>query len=140
MNLIELIKRDEGFSGVPYKCTAGKTTIGYGRNLEANPMTPAEAEILLTNDINHVRYSLRDRLGLDCKLDVNKIQPREAVLINMAFQMGITGLMKFRKTLEQYALQNWDNCANEMLDSKWAQQTPNRAKRLSEQMRTGEWQ
>ena len=57
----------------------------------------------------------------------------------MAFQMGIAGLMGFRNTLATIERGDYQRAGDEMLMSKWATQTPNRAKRLSEQMKTGEW-
>lgn len=66
--------------------------------------------------------------------------PRQAVIIGMAFQMGLPRLLGFRRTLDDVMHGHYAIAAIEMLDSTWAHQTPRRAKRLSEQMRTGEWQ
>jgi lysozyme len=60
--------------------------------------------------------------------------------MNMAFQMGITGLMKFKKTLSLVEMGLYDDAADNMLKSLWAKQTPNRAAEMAEQMRTGQWQ
>jgi lysozyme len=62
------------------------------------------------------------------------------VLVNMAFNMGINGLLGFKHTLELVRTGNYADAADAMLNSKWAEQVGPRAKRLSEQMRTGEWQ
>ena len=64
---------------------------------------------------------------------------RRSVLINMAFQLGVSGLMKFKRFIAAYRAGDFVTASKEMLDSRWAMQTPNRAKELSEQMLTGEW-
>ena len=135
MNIKEQIQRDEGYRGSPYKCSEGYWTIGYGRNLETNPMTVDEAGYLLNNDIKEVVHKLKD-IGLVS--DVN--DPRQAVWVNMAFQLGVSGLLRFKNTLRYYQDGDYESCAHEMLDSKWAKQTSNRAKRMSLQMLTGDWQ
>lgn len=133
-NLLEQLKRHEGFKGVPYKCSAGKTTIGYGRNLEANPLTETEAEALLINDINAINFALVYQLNFTLISPV-----RQAVLSNMAFNLGVNGLLKFKNMLAAANSGDYELAAKEMLDSKWARQVGNRAIELSEQMRTGEW-
>jgi len=129
----DLIKIHEGFSGVPYRCPAGKITIGYGRNLEANPLTKDEATVLMMNDIRTIDKSLTDKYPYFLQLTSS----RRVVLISMAFQMGLHGLAAFRKMHKHLEVGNYDMAAVEMLDSHWAKQTPNRAKELSEKMRMG---
>lgn len=129
----ELIKVDEGFRGQPYTCPAGKLTIGYGRNLEANPLTPAEGEVLMYNDIEKINTELDKRLPYFAQLT----PARKVVLISMAFQLGLNGLLGFRKTLAYVALGSFDHASKEMLNSRWANQTPKRARRLAEMMRRG---
>ena len=65
---------------------------------------------------------------------------RRAVLVGMAFQMGTAGLMQFTQTLASVRDQRYMTAAAQMLQSKWAQQTPARARRMSRQMESGEWQ
>lgn len=127
---IEQIKIDEGFRGQPYKCTAGKITIGYGRNLEANPLTKAEAQILLENDLKKIVKKLT-RYGFYTRLDSG----RRAVILNMAFNLGVNGLMKFKNMIEALELKDYDKAADEMLNSRWANQVKSRATRLAKQMR-----
>jgi lysozyme len=64
---------------------------------------------------------------------------RQAVLIGMAFQMGLKGLLQFKRTLGSIEDGQFSEAAAEMLDSAWAKQTPARAMRLATQMETGEW-
>ena len=126
------LQMHEGLRLKPYRCTAGKLTIGYGRNLEDRGLTVAEAEHLLQQDVISHKYSLQ------CKLPwfKNLSYPRQWVLIDMCHQLGISGLLKFKNTLEYIKNGEYDKAADEMLDSEWYSQTPKRAKRLSDQMRT----
>ena len=133
-SLIEQIKRHEGLRLTPYKCTAGKLTIGYGRNLEDRGISKSEAEDMLLADVAEVEERLH-KFGL---LGVDN-DARRSVLINMAFQLGVSGLMKFKRFIAAYRAGDFVTASKEMLDSRWAMQTPNRAKELSEQMLTGEW-
>lgn len=137
--ILEQLKRDEGFRGEPYKCTEGYWTIGFGRNLETNPLSMDEAEILLENDVNHTLARL---IAVDLlpSITVDELTPRQAVWVNMAFQMGVSGVLRFKKAIRAYLDEDYRTCAEEMLDSIWAIQTPNRAHRLADQMISGEWQ
>jgi len=133
--LIEQLKAHEGFSGNVYQCTGGKTTIGYGRNLDDNPLTDNEASYLLNNDVNKITDILSKEIPW------NMINPaRQAVLVNMSFNLGISGLYKFKKMFKAIDAGFYEKAAREMLDSKWSKQVGNRAIELSEQMRTGKWQ
>lgn len=137
--IIEQLKRDEGFRGQPYQCTEGYLTIGYGRNLDTNPITKGEAEVLLTNDINHTLARL---IAVDLlpSTSIDDLTPRQAVWVNMAFQLGVSGLLRFKKAISAYIEEDYRTCAEELLNSRWAMQTPNRAQRMADQMLTGEWQ
>jgi len=132
---MELIKRHEGLRLKPYRCSAGKLSIGFGRNLDDVGISVIEADSLLENDVYNVRQGLEGRLpwfdGLD---DV-----RQAVLVDMAYNLGIVGLMGFRRTLEHVQAGRWSDAAREMLDSKWATQVGARANRLATMMETGRW-
>lgn len=131
----QLIKH-EGMALKPYKCTAGKLTIGVGRNLEAKGVSEHEALAMLNNDINETFDRLRDAWPKIILLD----DVRANVLVNMAFNIGVAGLMKFSKMFNALALTDYEQAAKEMLDSKWAQQVGDRAIELAEQMKTGQYQ
>lgn len=128
--LLEQIKRHEGFRSTVYKCTAGRNTVGYGRNLDDCGINEDEAEFLLVNDINRCRQELSH-------LDWFILQPKviQSVLINMAFQLGIKGISKFRGMIQALSVRNYPDAAKCMLDSLWAKQTPNRAQELAEIIR-----
>jgi lysozyme len=134
-NILEQLKRDEGLRLKPYKDSVGKTTIGIGRNLDDVGISEDEALILLHNDLGKVAGELRAALPW-----AENLGPvRGSVLGNMAFNMGIGGLLQFHKFLTALRLGNYEQAATEMLDSKWAKQVGPRAERLAQQLRTGEW-
>ncbi len=124
---LTLLKKHEGLRLKPYKCTAGKLTIGFGINLEAG-ISKKMADEMLNIKISEVEYDLKKELSW-----INA-HPEEVqgVLTNMAYQLGVEGLKKFNKTLSFIMLGNYKKAANEMLKSAWAKQTPARAKELSE--------
>lgn len=132
---IEQVKRHEGFRRHPYYCTAKKFTIGYGRNLDDVGITEEEAGELLKNDITECQA------GVNKNISVDLCNPaRVGVLVNMAYNLGLKGLMAFSKMIAKVEKGDFNGAAEEMLDSRWAQQVPNRAQSLALQMQTGEWQ
>jgi len=130
-SLVDTIKRHEGLRLKPYLCTAGRLTIGYGRNLETNGISGDEAEYLLKNDIERATWTCYERIPFfsDAPLQV------QDVLVNMCFQLGINGLLAFKKTLKLLEEKKYSEASKEMLNSNWAKQTPNRAKELYEIIR-----
>jgi len=128
---LSIIKKHEGFRKKPYHCTEGKLTIGIGRNLESNGISEDEAEYMAQNDIAMAEKSASSLVRDFTALNDN----RKIVLVSMAFQMGGKGLSEFVKMIDAVNLGAFRTAADEMLDSKWAKQTPERAKELSEMMR-----
>ncbi len=133
MGTIELIKRHEGYRSKPYKCTAGKVTIGFGRNIEDNGIRPDEAELMLLNDISECEAVLCDRI-VNWK-EHNEV--RQGVLINMMYNLGWPRLSKFKKMLAAFEDKDYKLASIEMLDSKWAVQVGRRATELSDIMKAG---
>lgn len=131
--LIEQLKRHEGFRSAPYHDTEGHLTVGYGRALFKNPLTREEAAYLLSNDVQEAIQAAKRITPMWGSLS----QERQLVLVNMVFQMGEAGVANFRKMFRALEAGDYDKAADEMLDSRWYIQTPNRAAELSEQMRTG---
>jgi lysozyme len=132
------IKADEGCVLYAYDDHLGYTTIGYGRLLDkrrGGGISQTEAEYLLENDIDRKLAELRKNLKWFDNLD----DPRKGVLLNMCFQLGIAGLLNFKNTLAKIEAGDYEGAADNMLKSKWARQTPLRAERMAEQMRTGRW-
>ena len=131
MNLIDKLKRDEGLRLSPYLCTAGKTTIGYGRNLDDVGISEEEAEHLLANDVLRITNQLRRGV-----LFFDDLPPRiQDVLINMGFNLGIVGLLKFKNMLQALDDEDYEKAASEALNSRWAGQVGQRAVRLSEEIK-----
>ena len=138
MDLKSQLLRDEGVVRHAYEDSLGFTTIGVGRLIDARRgggLRDSEIDFLLHNDIEEKTAQVLAALPWASKLS----ETRRAVLINMAFQLGINGLLKFKRALGSIEDGQYSEAAMEMLDSLWAQQTPERAKRLAKQMTTGEW-
>ena len=123
---------EEGYSEKPYRCTNGKLTIGIGYNLDAG-MPMDEAILLLKYRIGKIRLELLRRLEWFPKIG----EARQAALISMAYQMGTGGLFGFKRTLGRAAVGDWENASREILESKFARQTPERAKRVAYMIRYG---
>ena len=137
--LAEQLKRDEGLVLHAYNDSLGYCTIGYGRlidNRKGGGITQQEATYLLENDIRKVSAQINQEIPWAVKLDY----PRFSVLCNMAFQMGIAGLLKFENTLKMIQSGDYEGAGKGMLNSLWATQTPERAARLAKQMLTGQFQ
>lgn len=170
MDLIQSLKKHEGFRGMPYLCPAGKRTIGYGCRL---PFSGAEAELILRHRVNRfeVRKKIylylaeKETIGYGCKLPISKAEAElllryrvskiersvikrlfnvwydlpktvKEVLIEMAYQMGVAGLFKFKKTMKFIRAKSFRAASIEMIDSQWARRYSMRAFRLSKKMRS----
>jgi lysozyme len=128
------LMRDEGKRLKPYRCPAGKLTIGYGRNLDDVGVTDDEAMAMLEHDIDASIADCRTVFPWFEGLD----QVRQGVIVQMRFQLGLAGLLGFRNVLRAIARRDFVDAATEMLDSQWARDdSPARAQRLAKAMRTG---
>jgi len=119
---------EEGIRLKPYLCPAGKTTIGVGRNLDDVGITQDEAMEMLDNDIERVKAQLAKALPW---LETKPPDVQRAIA-NMTFQMGIGALLKFQKMLAALQARDYNAARREALDSDWAKQTPQRAKRVTD--------
>jgi len=117
------IKRNEGLRLKPYYCQAGKLTIGYGRNLEAKGISIKEAEYLFRNDLKLVANQVAIRIEFYKKLSYK----RKLVLVDMAFNMGIEGLLGFKKMLAAMKRKEYMEAGKELMRSKYAEQVKRRA-------------
>jgi len=133
--LIEQLKRHEGVKLKLYTCSAGKLTIGVGRNIQDNGITMEEAEYFLQNDIAEARSQLLHAFPWMDELNDARI----SAMINFTFNVGIGTVKKFEKALAALKEKNYDEAANQMMKSVWATQVGNRAIEVTEQIRTGEW-
>ncbi len=131
--LIRQIRLHEGERLKPYRCSAGKLTIGVGRNLDDRGITREESAMLLDNDIRLLEIELFRALPWAAALD----DVRQRVLLDMAFNLGLPGLLQFKRTLEAIRTGQYQQAATMMLDSLWARQVGQRAERLARMMATG---
>lgn len=131
--LQEQLIRHEGFSTKPYKDTVGKLTIGYGRNLDDNGISGSEALFLLQNDMDKAMQNAERLFEGFGRLDAT----RQAVLANMAFNMGRVKLALFVRLRRAIAEGDYKQAADEMLNSAWAKQVGKRATELAELMENG---
>ena len=136
--LLESVKKHEGYRNRVYLDSLGKRTVGYGHlcvedHWEDNrEYTVPELERVLEADLNNAIQGAEELCG-DCP-DLRD-QARE-IIVEMVFQLGKTGVSKFRNMWKALKVPDYPTAAKEMLDSRWAKQTPNRAKEMSDHMRS----
>lgn len=118
----QLIKH-EGLRLKPYKCTAGKLTIGVGRNIEDVGISEREAMILLAND---VEVCVEDLRGMFDNFDVLH-ENIQYVLIDMRFQLGMKGFRGFKRMIRAVQHRDWPEMIEQMKESAWYGQTTSRA-------------
>lgn len=127
---------DEGLRLKPYLDTIGKLTIGIGRNLDDVGISAMEAYDLLDHDIDRAVHALVDRYPWFPDLD----EVRQAVLVNLCFNMGAASLAKFVNTLAAVELGDYEAAARGLQASQWFRQVQrSRSSRLIQMMRSGEW-
>lgn len=148
--LVASLIKHEAYKAAPYKCPAGRWTVGIGHNVEANPLTGWQWKRLL--DAGHLAISL-SQAGAEilANEEADKIErelahlefwpvlndARQNVLIEMAFNMGLPTLYTFKQTLFAIRSGQYGMAADRMLESRWAQQVGKRAVTLAAQMRSG---
>jgi len=136
---------EEGRKLHKYRCTAGHNTIGIGHNLDVMPkmgdwvipdtITNAECDAIFMVDVADVRVSMTKAFP-----GLVKLSPaRQDAVLNMAFQMGTAGVMKFKGMIAALVDKDWKRAKYCALDSAWAKQTPQRAARVADQILTGEY-
>jgi lysozyme len=129
------LTKHEGLKLKPYLCTAGKNTIGIGRNLDDIGITKYEAEMMLYNDIDRCIEEL-DRVLASWRTHDDV---RQNVLIELVFNIGISRFLMFKRMIAALAAYDYDTAAKEMKDSRWYTQVGQRAVTMCEMMRTGEF-
>jgi lysozyme len=131
--LMQELIRDEGLKLQPYRCTAGKLTIGVGRNIDDRGITKAEAMYLLNNDVAICESELTAVLPKWRELS----ETRQRVLLNMIFNLGRDRLSKFTKFIACLKMGDFPGAADQMMDSLWAKQVGQRAVRLRDDLLRG---
>lgn len=140
MNLAALkedLIEDEGFSKHVYKDNLGYWTVGFGFCIDDRRkdcgLELEDCLVILDKKIQRIYNDFNRRLPWFHKLP----DGRQRALCNMAYQMGVDGVMKFKKMMIALQHENYDAAYNEALSSKWATQTPDRAKRVALLIRNG---
>lgn len=136
--IIDRLVGDEGEVLHAYEDHLKFLTIGVGRLIDQRKgggISREESRYLLANDIRRC-MAIAGQWDWFDKLD----WPRQGVIVCMLFQLGARGVSGFRKMIEALARKDYDTAANEMLDSGWRKQTPERCERMAAIMRSGEWQ
>ncbi len=130
--LLSMIERHEGFRTHPYRCTAGKLTIGIGRNIEDRGISRDEAQVMLRND---VKLAVTDLTSVFPDFGTFP-EPAANALIDMMFNLGLTRFREFEMMIEAIDIRDWNMAADEMLDSKWYKDVGDRAEELAALVRS----
>ena len=136
--LIAMLKRHEGVESHAYHCSENKVTIGVGRNVDKSGglgLSDDEVDYLLQNDIDRVSGELNSEYEWFAGLD----DVRQDVMVDISFNLGQTRLRAFKKALSAMAEGDWSEAADQFMDSRWSGQVGNRAKELTEMIRTGSY-
>tara|TARA_Y100000401_G_scaffold114005_1_gene115452 strand:+ start:285 stop:689 length:405 start_codon:yes stop_codon:yes gene_type:complete len=131
MSLIDSIKQHEGYVGVVYKDSLGIDTIGYGFAIKDLELDKDVCDMILERKIKNLEDRVRNKFGWYPFMP----QGIQDVVMEMCYQLGVTGFSKFAKTITYLKDKNFEKASEEMLDSLWARQTPNRAKELSRRVK-----
>jgi lysozyme len=137
--LVKMLTTHEASKSHAYKCTAGKITIGVGRNIDPEGglgLTKDEIAYLLRNDIERVEDELSRQLPWIIELSNVRID----ALIDICFNLGLPRFLKFVKALDALEAGDYEMSANEFMDSLWAKQVGYRAYEVTEMIRTGVYQ
>tara|TARA_B100002052_G_C15875001_1_gene596526 strand:+ start:317 stop:739 length:423 start_codon:yes stop_codon:yes gene_type:complete len=130
--IVNEIKVHEGFEPKVYKCTQGYDTIGYGFAIKDLIIDEDVADIILLKKL----LTLLERIHIAFSWFKDVDDNAKNVVINMCYQLGLKGFSKFKKTIYYLETEQYEEAADEMLDSLWAKQTPARAKELSNKIRS----
>ena len=136
--IIQMLRTHEGVETYAYKCSANKTTIGVGRNIDKNGgigLSQGEIDYLLTNDVKRVSVELLLTFSWYAALD----DARKDAMLDMCFNMGLPRFKNFKKALAAMALGDYNEAAKEFLDSRWAKQVGQRAITVTDIIRSGEY-
>jgi len=124
----EMLIAHEGLKFKPYVCSAGKTSIGVGRNLTDKGISHAEVMLMLHNDIDEAERDLSGRIFQGKFYEFP--EPVQHVLIDLRFNLGYSGFRKFKKMIQAVRDRDWPEMIVQMRESIWFKQVPNRAKNL----------
>lgn len=132
--LRESLLQHEGIKLFPYQDSEGYITIGVGRNLQNNGITPNEAMAMLRHDTDKAVHYARKYVWFEFLNDA-----RQNVIVEMIFNLGPNRFAEFRNMIAALSKHDYAKASAEMLNSKWRTQVKSRALRLADQMKTGEF-
>ena len=127
---MQMTKSFEGLRLKPYRCTAGKLTIGYGRNLDDVGISKEEADMLFEHDYNNAITNLKALLVSNGIKYEDVSQNAIFALTDMMFNLGYSRMSQFKNLLSELKKGSYEGVAREMKNSKWATQVGNRSKKL----------
>ena len=127
MSLLDRIKHHEGFRSKVYQCTEGYDTIGYGFAIKDLELDEDISEMILMQKLDN----LMTRIGKTFVWWRSADSTVKDVVVEMCYQLGVSGFSKFKKTIDHLENKRYSKASAQMLDSRWAKQTPNRALELS---------
>lgn len=137
--LLASVRSNEGYRNKVYLDTLGKRTVGVGHLCTEDFWEDDKEyeekflmEILAEDLQNAIRGARELKEEYDCT-DIDEIA--QEIIVEMVFQLGKTGVSKFKNMWKALAEKNYIGASYEMLDSRWAKQTPNRAKAMADLMK-----
>ena len=130
--IINSIRAHEGYEPMVYQCTEGHDTIGIGFKVDDLKLSENVCNLILEETLNELIPRIERKLSW-FRYAQDEVQ---LVIVNMCYQMGLSGVLKFKRALAAMEIKNWDLAATEMLDSLWARQTKNRANELADLIRS----
>ena len=135
--LINQLIADEGLKPYAYQDSLGFWTIGIGTLIDRRKnggLTIDECRYLANNRLDRIKGDLDDQAPWWKSL----VDARQEAIMNMAYNLGVSGVLGFKKMIEAIRVADWQQAAAEMRASKWADQVGARAQRLARMMETGE--
>ena len=141
MKAIYIITQEEGYRENAYHCSEGYPTIGIGKRIGPKGADLSLYEFTASKQLASVW--LKEEI-LKVELALSKLDwfamvtgDRRDIILSMAYQLGVTGLLKFKNMIKAIECDDWYEAAMQSLDSRWAKQTPKRANRHSKVLLTG---
>ncbi|AFC22744.1 putative lysozyme [Vibrio phage vB_VchM-138] len=142
ITLFDVLKLEEGYREKVYRCSEGYPTIGIGTKIGPKDaplsnytfkVSQRVAKVMLDDEVVDIIGRLNGTPWYH-SLD----ESRQLIIQSMCYQMGVDGVLKFRKMIDALSRGHWDEAASQALDSLWARQTPKRANRHAEVLRSGD--
>lgn len=131
--LLKQIKEHEGLRLKPYKCPAGRLTIGYGHNIEDNGLSKTACEFILFEDIEEAERNLYAVFGRD---EYEKLSNSQKIaLIDMMFNLGLSRFLTFKKFIQAIKKHDWESASAEVINSRAYEQNKKRYKKIAGQIK-----